>query len=267
MRRHGLERVSHRGRVWRAFALAVLMGPATCMAASTPALTDTEMRWLQSAWPVLLYARSIALPVDVVVQPQSAQLLPPMALAWVGGRCKFVLSLRDNPEVPATEARLEPELFDAALQLMAAHELGHCSRHVRGEFSVNAGAADPAEDNAASFLKADASGARGGGRSGGASGGASASRTGSATPFALATQREEAYADLVGLAWTQRHHPKLYGRVHAWLVSERVLSRQRGPAHDTLAWAHLASRAERFGSRSVFAEADALWVQSTASAD
>ena len=64
---------------------------------------------------------------------------------------------------------------------------------------------------------------------------------------ALATQREEAYADLVGLAWTQRHHAALYGRVHAWLVVERLLSRQRGPMHDTLAWAEMAARADRFG--------------------
>ncbi len=246
MREQGLERVFQVGRVWRAFALAVLMGPAACMATSSQTLTDTEMRWLQAAWPVLLYARSIALPVDVVVQPQSAPLLPPMALAWVGGRCKFVLSLRDNPEVAATDARLDPDLFDAALQLMAAHELGHCARHVRGEFSPSAAAADADGTTEADIPRRGIS---------------------AAMSFALATQREEAYADLVGLAWTQRHHAKLYGRVHAWLVSERLLSRRRGPAHDTLAWTQLASRAERFGSRSVFAEADALWVQSMASAD
>jgi len=259
MRKQGLEQVLHLGRVWRAFALTVLLGPAACMAASTPALTETEMRWLQAAWPVLLYARSIALPVDVVVQPQSAPFLPPMGLAWVGGRCKFVLSLRDNPEVPATHARLEPELFDAALQLMAAHELGHCARHVRGEFSVNAYTADAADAATGTNSGAD--------EVAGATSIAGGSESGRAMSFALATQREEAYADLVGLAWTKRHHPKLYGRVHAWLVSERLLSRQRGPAHDTLAWTRLASRAERFGSRSVFAEADALWMQSTANAD
>jgi len=261
MRKQGLEQVLHLGRVWRAFALTVLLGPAACMAASTPALTETEMRWLQAAWPVLLYARSIALPVDVVVQPQSAPFLPPMGLAWVGGRCKFVLSLRDNPEVPATDARLEPELFDAALQLMAAHELGHCARHVRGEFSVNAHAADAADAATGTHSSPNEAAASA------SAAGESESESERAMSFALATQREEAYADLVGLAWTQRHHAKLYGRVHAWLVSERLLSRQRGPAHDTLAWTQLASRADRFGSRSVFAEADALWMQSTASAD
>jgi hypothetical protein len=229
-------------RVWRALGAAGLLALAAawpaCHAAGSEddaragdsRLTATELRWLQAVWPVLLYAREAALPVDVVVQPQPAAELPPMGLAWVGGRCKFVLSLRGNPDTLATDARIAPELFDAAMQLMAAHELGHCTRHVRGEWM--------AEGEAAVRL-----------------------------PLAMATQREEAYADLVGLAWTQRHHAALYGRVHAWLVTERVLSRQRGPAHDTLAWAQLAARAERFGSRGIFAEADALWQQGVASAE
>ena len=185
-----------------------------------PRLTATELRWLQAFWPVLLFARDAGLPVDVVVQPQAATELPPLGLAWLDGRCKFVLSLRGNPEVPATDARIAPEIFEAAMQLMAAHELGHCARHVRGE-----------------WLAADG-----------------------LLPV-TALQREEGYADLVGLAWTQRHHPSLFARVHAWLLAERELSRQRGPVHDTLAWAQLASRADRFGTRSVFAEADALWRQ------
>jgi hypothetical protein len=232
--RNGVEEAP---RAWRALAALfafVAWGavwPACHAAGAGDArLTATEMRWLQAAWPVLKFARDAGLPVDVVVQPQPAPELPPMAMAWVGERCKFVLSLRENPDVPATDARIEPELYDAAMQLMAAHELGHCTRHVRGEW----------------LAEADSS-------------------TGLVPP--LATQREEAYADLVGLAWTQRHHAALYGRVHAWLVSERLLSRQRGPGHDTLAWANLAARADRFGSRSVFAEADALWRQAAASAD
>lgn len=229
-------------RRWRALGWAGLLALATawpvCHAtgsddgarAGNSGLTTTELRWLQAVWPVLLYAREAGLPVDVVVQPQPAPELPPMGMAWVGGRCKFVLSLRGNPDTQATDERITPELFDAAMQLMAAHELGHCTRHLRGEWMV-------AADTAAQL------------------------------PEAQATQREEAYADLVGLAWTQRHHAALYGRVHAWLLAERELSRLRGPAHDTLAWAQLAARAERFGGRSIFAEADALWRQGVASAD
>ena len=229
------------GHGWRALAAAALLALAAAWPASHAAgthdarssdtrLTQTETRWLQAIWPVLLYAREAQLPVDIVVQPTVAPELPPLGLAWVGGRCKFVLSLRGNPEVPATETRIAPEIFDAAMQLMAAHELGHCTRRVRGDWL-------PAADLGAGMAQA------------------------------LATQREEAYADLVGLAWTQRHHAALYGRVHAWLVVERLLSRQRGPMHDTLAWAKMAARADRFGNRSVFAEADALWRQNSAISD
>ena len=46
-----------------------------------PRLTETELRWLQAVWPVLLFARDAGLPVDVVVQPQLAPELPPLALA------------------------------------------------------------------------------------------------------------------------------------------------------------------------------------------
>lgn len=226
------------GGVWQRLLAATGLGvlllvagqPSLAAGSGDTRLTAQEKRWLQAAWPVLLYAREAALPVDVVVQPQAAPELPPIALAWVGGRCKIVFSMRGNPEVAATDARTAPELFEAALQLMAAHELGHCTRHVRGEWMTGV--------NAEATL-----------------------------PQVAATQHEEAYADLVGLAWTQRHHPALYGRMHAWLLAERQLSRQRSPAHDTQAWAQLAARAERFGSRSVFAEADALWQQGVAQAD
>ena len=139
-------------------------------------------------------------------------------------------SLRGNLDVAATDTRIAPELFDAAMQLMAAHELGHGTRHVRGELMAGADA------------------------------------PGGVLPV-MAAQHEEAYADLVGLAWTQCHRAALYTRVHAWLVAERLLSRQRGPIHDTLAWAQWAARADRFGTRSLFAEADTLWRQVVASAD
>ena len=123
-----------------------------------------------------------------------------------------------------------PEFFDAAMQLMAAHELGQCTRHARGQWMAGANA------------------------------------VGGALPV-VAGQREEAHADLVGLAWTQRHHTALYGQMHAWPVAERLLSRQRGPMHNTLAWEQIVARADSFGRRSVFAEADVLWQQGVANAD
>lgn len=198
-------------------------------------LTPTETRWLQGAWPVLLFARDAGLPLDIVVQPQSAAGLPPMAMAFIAGRCKLVFSMRDNPEVQATADRTEPELFDAVLQLMAAHELGHCQRHVSGAWrQLPDGLAAPLP------AKLDA-------------------RTRAALEDMQATRREEGYADLVGLAWVQQHQAPLYGRLHAWLLAERALGRVAGSHHDTLAWAQLAARAERLGGRSIFAAADALW--------
>jgi len=35
------------------------------------------------------------------------------------------------------------------------------------------------------------------------------------------TRREEGFADLVGLAWTQTHHPSQYAPVYAWLARLR----------------------------------------------
>ncbi|MGZ5205731.1 MAG: hypothetical protein ACXWIG_01290, partial [Caldimonas sp.] len=117
--------------VWKAFsgfvALVLAWGP--CLGAD---LTDTELRWLQGSWPVVAYARKTGIPLDVVVQPQLAPGAAPLALAFVDGRCKLVLSMRGNPEAEATLERIEPELLDATLELMAAHELGHCRRYLDG---------------------------------------------------------------------------------------------------------------------------------------
>lgn len=200
-------------------------------------VTPSEARWLQGAWPVLLFARDAGLPLDIVVQPQPADGLPPLAMAFIDGRCKLVFSMRGNPEVQATEERIEPELFDAALQLMAAHELGHCQRHVSGAWRQL-----PVELDTPLPPKLDA-------------------RTRAALEDMRAVRREEGYADLVGLAWAQQHQAPLYARLHAWLLAERSLGRVAGSHHDTLAWAQLAVRAERLGSHSIFAAADALWLE------
>jgi len=38
------------------------------------------------------------LPLDIVVQPQPTPGKAPLALAFVDGRCKLVLSMRENPK-------------------------------------------------------------------------------------------------------------------------------------------------------------------------
>ncbi|MEP7284127.1 MAG: hypothetical protein ABI696_19280, partial [Rubrivivax sp.] len=116
----------------------VMVGLA-CSAGNASELTATEKRWLAGIWPVVAYARHEALPMDIVVQPQPEPGAAPLALAFVDGRCKLVLSMRGNREAQAALDRIEPELLAPALELMAAHELGHCHRHLAGAWHTPAG--------------------------------------------------------------------------------------------------------------------------------
>ena len=104
-----------------------MLVPLVCSAAD---LTPTELRWLKGAWPVIAFAKDAGLPLDIIVQPQPTPGAAPLALAYVDGRCKLVLSMRGNSEATASLERIEPDLRDAALELMAAHELGHCRRYL-----------------------------------------------------------------------------------------------------------------------------------------
>ena len=211
---------------------AALSGASACRAAE---LTATESRWLQGAWPVVEFARRTGLPLDIVVQPQPTPGAAPLALAFIGGRCKLVLSMRGNSEAQATLERLEPELVDATLELMAAHELGHCRRYLDGAWYGPA--------------------------SGFASNSTAQRDSGSVGPHepASAARREEGYGDLVGLAWAQRHHPQLYARLWAWLVAERSNDRVAGADHDTLAWVRLATPDAAVHRLSIFDWAATLW--------
>lgn len=211
---------------------AALVGAPPCHAAE---LTATETRWLEGAWPVVEFARRTGLPLDVVVQPQPSPGAAPLAMAFIGGRCKLVFSMRGNHEAPATLERIAPELLDATLELMAAHELGHCRRYLDGAwyglpsgFAPTPGAPNPA---------------------------------GSAdVPAPLSAARlEEGYGDLVGLAWAQRHHPHLYARLWAWLVAERSVDTVAGADHDTLVWVRLAAPDAELPSVSIFDWAATRW--------
>lgn len=200
-------------------------------------LTGTELRWLRGIRPVLEFARAEGLPVDIVVQPQPTPGQAPLALAWLHERCKLVFSMRGNPEAEATLERIDPALLDSALELMAAHELGHCRRYVDGAWQ---------------HLPAGFTGSRAE---------ANAERAQMA-----ATRREEAYGDLVGLAWTRSFHPQQYAALHAWLVAERTKDMLPGSHHDTLAWIRHAP-AQRSGVSSLFAEAQAAWLEGLAKID
>ena len=222
------------------FVVAALTTSA-CLAAD---LSATETRWLQGAWPVISYARGAQIPLDVVVQPQPTPGAAPLALAFVDGRCKLVLSMRGNPEAQATLERIEPALLDATLELMAAHELGHCRRYLDGAwYGVPAG------------FVADLPAALG-------------ADVRAAWADMQAARREEAYGDLVGLAWTRLQHPHLYERLHAWLMAERAADLIPGSHHDTLAWVRRAREGyEPSTQAAMFSAAAAVWAAGLADGD
>ena len=212
----------------------------SCFAAD---LSPTELRWLRGSWPVVAYARAAGIPLDVVVQPQPTPGAAPLALAFVEGRCKLVLSMRGNPEAEATLARIEPELLGATLELMAAHELGHCRRYLDGAwYGVPAGFVHSVPAGLGAELRA-------------------------AYENMTASRREEGYGDLVGLAWSAERHPRQYARLYAWLVAERTRDLVSGSPHDTLAWLRLASNREALARSSIFAGSAELWLAGLAADD
>lgn len=212
--------------------VAMALTSTACLASD---LTQTERRWLKGAWPVVVFAKAQNLPLDIVVQPQPTPGAAPLALAFVDGRCNLVLSMRGNPEAQATLDRIEPDLLDATLELMAAHELGHCRRYLDGAwYGLPAGfvASVPEELDPESRV---------------------------AYMNMQAVRREEGYGDLVGLAWTQRRHPQQYARLHAWLVAERSKDLIQGSQHDTLLWVRMAKHGIAPVHSSIFAGPAALW--------
>lgn len=214
-----------------AFAAALLALPA-CPASE---LTPTEMRWLRGAWPVIAFVRTEKLPMDIIVQPQPSPGTSPLAMAYVDGRCKLVLSMRGNAEAQATLERIKPDLLDATLELMAAHELGHCRRYLDGDWNgLPAGFSATVPEALSPDLR-------------------------SAYMSMKAARREEGYGDLVGLAWSRRQHPQHYARLHAWLMNERSRDLLPGSHHDTLAWVHLAQDGGMLDGPSMFAAAARLW--------
>ena len=199
------------------------------------------MHWLRGAWPAISHGRAERLPLDVVVQPQPTPNAAPMALGFVDGRCKLVLSLRKNPAAALALQGLEPDLVGPALELMAAHELAHCRRHLDGAWALlPAGFSPPAmPPGLDSALHGDYAAMQ-------------------------ARRREEAFADLVGLAWTQQRHPQRYARLHAWLVGVRSADLMPGSHYDTLAYVMLARDGASLSGPSIFASAAALWHQGLA---
>lgn len=215
-------------------SIVAVLFSAACLASD---LTPTEARWLQGVWPVVTFAKAAGLPLDVVVQPQPTPGTSPLALAYVDGRCKLVLSMRGNPEAQATLDRIDPTLLDATLELMAAHEMGHCRRYLDGAwFGMPAGFTANLPEIPSPALRA-------------------------AYVNMKAVRREEGYGDLVGLAWTQQHHPQHYEKLHAWLMAERSRDLIPGSHHDTLVWIRLAAAGTALSDPAIFTRASVLWTQ------
>lgn len=212
-----------------------LAGPAWADAA----LTDTETRWLKLGWPVVTYAREQQLPLDIVVQPQPTPDHAPLAMAYVDGRCKLVLSMRGNPAAETALTTLPPDLLGPAVEAMTAHELGHCWRYVRGAWHTLPAGFAPAPGGPPHTAD---------------------TRLGQQIEAMQQTRREEGFADLVGLAWTRLHHPQRYAALHAWLLAFRDDGTPPGSHHDTLAWVKLAPDANAFAPAATpFEQAWPLW--------
>ncbi|WAC73334.1 hypothetical protein OU995_00865 [Roseateles sp. SL47] len=201
-------------------------------------LSPLEQRWVNGMGPVIHQARQSGLPLDIAVRAEETPDASPLALGFVNGRCKLVLSLRGNPEGEATLARIPEGLEKPALELMAAHELGHCRRYLDGAwFGLPAGfSASGIPEGLSPELQ-------------------------EAYRSMKSTRREEGYGDLVALAWTRQQHAELYAPLHAWLMSERSRDHIPGDHHDTLAWLRLASNPSALGSGSIFEAARPLWEQ------
>lgn len=204
--------------------------------AAGPDLTDAESLWLKAGWPVIAFARQQQLPVDIVVQPQPTPGLAPLAMGFVDGRCKLVLSMRGNPEADKSLQQLPEALVPAVIEATVAHEIGHCWRYVRGVWhTLPSGFVDGSLRDADKALAGDEELAR-------------------LLREMHETRREEGYADLVGLAWTLKHHPAQYAQVHAWLTKLRDDQPMPGAHHDTRAWIRLAADGAALGAASSTAD-------------
>lgn len=219
-----------------ALAAGLLASHAALAAAE---LTPTEQRWLAGATPPVAWALKQGLPIDIVVLPQAEPGAAPIAMGYEQGRCKLVFAMRGNPAAESTLAAIPAPLLQATLEAMAAHEIGHCQRHRSGTFDrLPSGLTDQPDaiERRQPTLELQAI----------------------AREMRI-TRREEAFADLVGLAWTHAHHADEYAQVLAWFDAARSDETPRG-FHDTRHWLALAHAPDAFaGAASPFAQAAAMW--------
>ncbi|MEJ7806276.1 MAG: hypothetical protein WKG03_10205, partial [Telluria sp.] len=191
---------------------AITLFPALANAGAQ--LTDIETRWLKAAAPVLAYSQRINLPIDIIVQPQARPTDVPLAMGFMDGRCKLVLSMRGNPDAEKVLEHVPEGERGVLMEAMAAHEVGHCWRYVKGAWhALPAGFTEATGQH-----------------------GAGDSATQAASAALRNNRREEGFADMVALAWIQRFHPERYQQVYAWLAAVRSDQPVAGAGHDTRVW-------------------------------
>jgi hypothetical protein len=160
-----------------------------------------------------------------------------MGMAYLDGRCKLVLAMRGNPEAQATLDRIEPSLLVPVVQAIAAHEVAHCWRHRNATWGTVPD--DVGADSGLDLIGREQA---------------------ALLRDMWATRREEAFADLVGLAWTLRNHAARYEEVHAWVVRLRADQALDTGPHDTRKWVRLAGdKAAFIPAASIFEQAAPLW--------
>ncbi len=224
-----------------ALAFAALLLTFRAAPAAAPDISETERQWLDGATPPLAWAVKAGMPVDIaLLAPEEVEPgNPPLSMGWRDGRCKLFLATRGNPLAESQLAAIPAAIRQEVLEAMAAHEIGHCRHYIAGTFEqLPRGFIDKpdvVEDHQPTAeLKAEARGMR-------------------------AQRREEAYADLVGLAWTHAANPDQFAQVQAWLEAFRANDAPR-TSHDTGHWLALAHAADAFsGKPTPFTQADALW--------
>lgn len=200
-------------------------------------LTELEVRWLKAAAPVLAYSKRLNLPVDVVIQPKARPGDVPLAMGFVDGRCKLVLSMRGNPDAETILQNVPEAQRALRIEVMAAHEMGHCWRYAQGVWrTLPTGFTESGTEHAAdTSLLEEARSLR-------------------------ESRREEGYADLVALAWTSHKHPDQYASVYDWLELVRGQNPDVRTSHDTWAWVRLAKDAQVFQAiTNPFEDVRATW--------
>jgi hypothetical protein len=221
---------------FRVLALAAASALLTAPVAAAQ-LTALETRWLAAAAPVLDYAKTLGLPIDIIVQPKAGPNDVPLAIGFAEGRCKLVLSMRGNPNAETILAEVADTRRDVLIEAMAAHEVGHCWRYAQGSWhALPAGFTEVGHEAADNPALLELS------------------------KQMRETRREEGFSDLVALAWTQQRHPEQYGHVYGWMRKVRDDQPTPHGSHDTRAWLQLAPHGGVFAAgASPFEQANVLW--------